>query len=143
VVLAGNYWRRGGDVLDARSGDERAGGVDFPAESADELSVQGQPPLTGNGVCVEQQPPVCDFSPAAGKASPTPSSWDKSFFASAKQPTRQRSSRCLVASATAPMRDGTTYTPYTKRRDGEVGGCVNNNSLLRNVSGDEKRHGVI
>ena len=107
--------------------------VDFPQNLLTNWSVQGQPPLTGTAFVSNSSRLYVTFSPASGQSITNTQQLGQVIFASASnQPSAFLP--LLVASATAPMRDGTTYTPYKTAQNGEVV-VLNNNSLLRTFRG--------
>ncbi len=103
--------------------------VDFPQNLLTNWSVQPQSPLTGTAFVSNNSRLYLTFSPASGQnIANTQQLGQISFTSASNQPSAFLP--LPVAGATAPVLDGTTYTPYQAIQNGEVV-VLDTNALLR------------
>jgi len=96
---------------------------------------QPQSPLTGTAFVSNSSRLFLTFNPAPGQyISKTQQLGQISFTSISNQPSAFL--ELPIASAKAPMPDGTTYTPYTSIQNGEVV-VLNGRSLLRQTVGKQ------
>lgn len=107
--------------------------VDFPPDRLTNWSVSAQSPLTGTAFVSNNSSLYLTFSPPSGQTIANTQQLGQINFTSASgQPSAFLP--LPVASVTAPMLDGTTYTPYATGQNGEVV-VLNQHSLLRQFLG--------
>jgi hypothetical protein len=103
--------------------------VDFPQNLLTNWSVQPQSSLTGTAFVSNNSRLYLTFSPTSRQSiSNTQQLGQINFASSSNQPSAFLP--LPVASVTAPLLDGTTYTPYKALQNGEVV-VLHTNSLLR------------
>jgi len=107
--------------------------VDFPSNLLAYWSLAPQSPLTGTASVSNNSRLYLTFSSPAGQSIiNTQQLGEINFTSASNQPSAFLP--LPVASATAPMLDGTTYTPYKGLQNGEVV-VLHSNSLLRAYRG--------
>jgi hypothetical protein len=103
--------------------------VDFPPNLLTNWSIQPQPPLTGTAFVSNSSRLYATFTPPGGQPiTNTQQLGQLAFLSASSQPSAFLP--LPVTGATAPMLDGTTFTPYVSGQDGEVV-VLHRNSLLR------------
>ncbi|MDB6066648.1 MAG: hypothetical protein JWR26_2856 [Pedosphaera sp.] len=114
--------------------------VDFPQNLLTNWSVQPLPPFTGTASVSNGNRLYLTFSPTNGQNIDNTQLLGQISFASA---TNQPSAflPLPVAGATAPMLDGSTYTPYLTAVNGEVV-VLNKRSLLRQTPGTNNQESL-
>ena len=103
--------------------------VDFPQNLLTNWSVQPQSPFTGTAFVSNSNRLYLTFSPPNGQNITNMQQLGQiSFISSSNQPSAFLP--LPIAGVTAPVMDGTTYTPYQTLQNGEVV-VLHTNSLLR------------
>ncbi|MDB6067254.1 MAG: hypothetical protein JWR26_3462 [Pedosphaera sp.] len=114
--------------------------VDFPQNLLTNWTVQPQSPLTATASVSNGSHLYLTFSPTNGQNIDNTQQLGQISFTSA---TNQPSAflPLPVAGATAPMLDGSTYTPYLTAQNGEVV-VLNKRSLLRQTPGTNNQESL-